>query len=51
MTKAHVIPVPEGMTPEDAWQEIQTMGELVGFRWWHRFTRRRSWAVFIEEDA
>lgn len=25
----HVIPVPEGMTPEEAWAEIVTMGRLV----------------------
>ena len=26
---SHVIPVPRGMTPEDAWAEITTMGRLV----------------------
>lgn len=44
----HVIPVPKGMTAEEAWAEIVTMGRLVECRWWHRFTRR-SWAV-IEVD-
>lgn len=43
----HVIPVPHGMTPEEAFAEIETMGQLVEHRWWnwrYRWPFRR-WAV------
>lgn len=41
----HIIPVPPGYTAQQAWEEIETMGGLAGWRWWHRFTRRPAWAV------
>jgi hypothetical protein len=31
MTVVHVIPVPQGMTPEEAWAEIDLMGGLVEY--------------------
>ena len=46
----HVIPVPRGMSPDDAWAEIQVFGRIVEHRWWHRFTRRCRWAV-VEVSA
>jgi hypothetical protein len=39
------------MTVEESWFEITTMGRLAGWRWWHRFTRRRQWAVVEVEEA
>lgn len=49
MRTLHVIPVPEGMTPLEAFAEIQTMGELVEFDPHDpRFTSC-TWAV-VEED-
>lgn len=31
MTVLHVIPVPQGMTPEEAWAEIDTFGQLIEY--------------------
>lgn len=49
---ATVIPVPHGMTPEQAFEEIQLMGGLVEYRWWRLRFRWpfRKWAVFITEQ-
>lgn len=46
-----MIPVPRGMTPEDAFAEIVTLGELVEYRWWRPRFRwpLLRWAV-IEVD-
>lgn len=30
----HTFPVPAGMTPEEAFAEIEHMGRLVEYRWW-----------------
>ena len=50
MAEVHVIPVPHGYTPEDAWAEISVMGHLVGYRWWKpRFWRMR-WATIVVDD-
>lgn len=48
----HVIPVPGGMTPEDAHEEIMTMGRLVEYRWWRPRFRWpfRRWAVMEVDD-
>lgn len=46
----HVIPVWGDMTAEEAMAEIQIMGEVVGYRWWWRFTKRLRWATVEVED-
>lgn len=48
----HVIPVPHGYTPEDAFDEIETFGQLAEYRWWRwRFWPGfRSWAVIEVDD-
>jgi hypothetical protein len=50
--QVHVIPVPRGMTPEEAFAEIETFGELVEYRWWRLRFRWpwRRWAV-VEVDG
>lgn len=52
MTIVHVIPVRAGMSTDDAFEEIQTFGRLVEYRWWRLRFRwpRRKWAVVVEED-
>lgn len=52
MKAVHVIPVPGGMTPEDAFAEIDTYGQLLEYRWWKpRFHwPLRKWAVVTVED-
>jgi hypothetical protein len=52
MTTLHVIPVPRGMTPEEAHAEIRAFGELVEYRWWRLRFRWPlvKWAVVEEED-
>jgi hypothetical protein len=46
----HVIPVPRGYTPEQAWDEIDTLGALVEARWWKpRFWFPR-WAVVVVDE-
>lgn len=42
----HVIPVPEGMTPDDAWAEIAIMGALV-----EPVIAPVCWAVIEVDDA
>lgn len=48
----HVFPVPGGMTPEQAFDEIETLGELIEYRWWKpRFHWPfRCWAVMEVEE-
>lgn len=48
----YVFPVPGGMEPDDAFEEIETFGQLVGFRWWKPRFRWpfRKWAVVSVED-
>ena len=29
-----VYPVPRGMTDEQAWEELEAVGEFVEYRWW-----------------
>jgi hypothetical protein len=49
--RLHVIPVPRGYEPLDAWWEIQTFGRLK-LPWWRRFWTRRSWAIIeVEEET
>lgn len=48
--EVHVIPVWPGMTPEQSFDEIETFGRIVEYRWWWRFTRRVQWAT-IHVDA
>lgn len=50
MSQVHVIPVWDGMTVEDAFDEIEVMGEIVSYRWWWRFTRRCRWATVQVDD-
>lgn len=48
----HVIPVPRGMSVDEAFDEIQTMGRFVEYRWW-RFRFHwpfRQWAA-VQESA
>lgn len=49
----HVIPVPAGMEPEDAWDEIEAFGELVEYRWWRPRFRWpfRKWAVVVVDEG
>lgn len=51
MKHVHVIPVPGGMTADEAWAEIATLGRLVEYRWWKPRFRWpwRKWAV-VEVD-
>lgn len=54
MSTLHVIPVPRGMSVEESYEEIATMGRFVEYRWWklrYRWPFVR-WAVIdvIEED-
>lgn len=43
----HVIPVPYGYTPDQAYDEIRVFGRLLDYRWWRwRFQWPfRQWAV------
>lgn len=52
MRTLHVYPVPHGMTPEEAWEEIEVMGHLVEYsRWnWRYWPGFRSWAVMPKES-
>lgn len=34
MKEIHTIPVPRGYTPEQAFDEMETFGCLVDYRWW-----------------
>lgn len=47
MTTVHVIPVPDGYTPDEAFEEISVMGKLVD-----REVSEEGgcWAVIVEED-
>ena len=47
MSAVHVIPVPFGMTADEAWAEIEAMGGLVEYRWWNwrYWPGFRRWAV------
>jgi len=42
------------MTPDEAWAEIDLMGELVDYRWWRLRFRwpfvRWAWRHVVEED-
>jgi hypothetical protein len=40
----HVIPVPKGYEPFDAFYEIETFGQLK-LPWWRLWFGRRTWAV------
>jgi hypothetical protein len=45
-----VIPVWGDMTDDAAFAEWRIMGEVVGYRWWWRFTKRLRWVAY-EVDA
>lgn len=49
--EVHVIPVPHGYDPEDAWMEILIYGRLIDYRWWRWRFRWPfvKWAVFEDE--
>jgi hypothetical protein len=52
VTTIHVFPVWAGMTVEEAFDEQETMGRVVEYRWWWRFTRPRpEWAIVKVDDA
>lgn len=46
----HVIPVPYGMTPDEAFEEIRIFGHLMEGREVAEDGEGGCWAVFIEED-
>lgn len=53
MHVAEVIPVPAGMTPEEAFEEMEALGRFLEYRWWKpRFHwPLLKWAVIeYEED-
>lgn len=51
-TEIHVIPVWDGMTVEQSFDEIEVFGRVVEYRWWWRFTRRVRWAnIRVDEDG
>lgn len=53
MKSVHVTPVPHGMTADEAFAEIDTMGRLVEYRWWRLRFRWPfvKWAVIEVDDG
>ena len=51
-TRIHVMPVPKGMTTEQAFEEIRVFGRFVDYRWWRLRFRWPfvTWAVVEEDD-
>lgn len=46
-----VFPVPRGYTLQQAWDEIETFGEFIEYRWWkprYRWPLLR-WGVCVDE--
>ena len=52
MPEIHVFPVPRGMTADEAFAEMDLMGELVEYRWWRpRFHWPLvKWAYQVVDD-
>ncbi len=54
MLVLHVYPVPRGMTADQAWDEIELLGELVEYRWWRLRFRwpfvRWAWRQTEEDE-
>lgn len=48
--RVHVFPVPDGMTPEQAWAEIEVFGKLAEGRSVGENGEGGSWAVLVLED-